>query len=122
MTTFRELLNEIDRKAEAGLCYFTLESVRAFLQDIREIIAEAPNNVHPTNDEARVDFFLAMTRETQELAAAYQTDALRFQWLLSNARCDGDTQSFTLSIDLPGTSDNWRASIDTAMNEAPSGT
>jgi hypothetical protein len=35
-----ELLGNIDRKAEAGLCYFTLESVRAFLQDIRQLVAE----------------------------------------------------------------------------------
>ncbi len=36
-----ELLNKIDIKAEAGLCYFTLESAREFLKDIREIVATA---------------------------------------------------------------------------------
>ncbi len=35
----RELLEAIDIKAEAGLCYFTLGSARAFLQDIRDIVA-----------------------------------------------------------------------------------
>lgn len=37
----RELLEEIDRKAEAGLCYFTLGSAREFLKDIRTAVAEA---------------------------------------------------------------------------------
>jgi hypothetical protein len=35
----RELLELIDRKAEAGLCYFTLGSARAFLEDIRDLVA-----------------------------------------------------------------------------------
>lgn len=36
----RGLLEEIDLKAEAGLCYFTLTSAREFLKDIRRAIAE----------------------------------------------------------------------------------
>lgn len=36
-----EILDKIDRKAEAGLCYFTLSSAREFLKDIREIVATA---------------------------------------------------------------------------------
>ena len=36
----REALGRIDLKAEAGLCYFTLESAREFLKDIR-VIARA---------------------------------------------------------------------------------
>ena len=32
-------MERIDLKAEAGLCYFTLESARAFLKDIRGIVA-----------------------------------------------------------------------------------
>jgi len=33
-------LREIDLKAEAGLCYFTLESARGFLKDIRALVAQ----------------------------------------------------------------------------------
>jgi hypothetical protein len=35
------LLGELDRKAEAGLCYFTLTSAREFLKDIRRLIDES---------------------------------------------------------------------------------
>ena len=35
------LLDKIDRKAEAGLCCFTLESAREFLIDIRKIVEAA---------------------------------------------------------------------------------
>jgi hypothetical protein len=34
-------MEAIDIKAEAGLCYFTLESAREFLKDIRAIVAVA---------------------------------------------------------------------------------
>jgi len=34
----KNLLEAIDIKAEAGLCYFTLDSARAYLQDIRALI------------------------------------------------------------------------------------
>ena len=34
-------MEKIDLKAEAGLCYFTLESAREFLKDIRGIVAAA---------------------------------------------------------------------------------
>jgi hypothetical protein len=43
----RDLLEAIDRKAEAGLCYFTLGSARAFLQDIRDLVA--PHIAEPTD-------------------------------------------------------------------------
>lgn len=36
-----DLLQQIDIKAEAGLCCFTLASAREFLKDIRKLIAEA---------------------------------------------------------------------------------
>ncbi len=36
----RDILELIDLKAEAGLCYFTLASAREYLKDIRKIIAE----------------------------------------------------------------------------------
>ena len=44
--TARELafslaLEKINVKAEAGLCYFTLESAREFLKDIRNEVADA---------------------------------------------------------------------------------
>jgi hypothetical protein len=35
----RAALDKIDIKAEAGLCYFTLESARAFLKDIRGLVS-----------------------------------------------------------------------------------
>lgn len=37
----REALERIDRKAEAGLCYFTLDSARAFLKEIRDEVTKA---------------------------------------------------------------------------------
>lgn len=37
----RELLESIDRKAEAGLCQYTLGGIRAFHQDIRLMIKKA---------------------------------------------------------------------------------
>lgn len=37
----KSLLEKIDIKAEAGLCYFTLDSARAFLKDIRNLVKEA---------------------------------------------------------------------------------
>lgn len=36
-----DLLGEIDRKAEAGLCQFSLSGARAFHEDIRLIVKEA---------------------------------------------------------------------------------
>ena len=41
------VLEQIDLKAQAGLCYFTLESARAFLQDIRKIISAATQGSKP---------------------------------------------------------------------------
>ena len=40
MTKLREALETIDRKAEAGLCYFTLESARCFHKEIRAFAQE----------------------------------------------------------------------------------
>ena len=42
-----QVLEQIDLKAQAGLCYFTLESARAFLQDIRKIISAATQGSKP---------------------------------------------------------------------------
>lgn len=49
----RDLLDAIDRKAEAGLCYFTLGSARAFLQDIRDLVA--PHIAEPTDKKDATD-------------------------------------------------------------------
>jgi hypothetical protein len=38
---FRAALERIEIKAQAGLCYFTLESAREFLKDIRGEVAGA---------------------------------------------------------------------------------
>lgn len=40
---FKELLETIDRKAEAGLCQMTHAGTRAFLKDIRGLVEEARN-------------------------------------------------------------------------------
>jgi hypothetical protein len=61
-----DLLEAIDRKAEAGLCYYSLTSARAFLEDIRALVSshraskeetspkeQAPSEVPPTDDEVR---------------------------------------------------------------------
>jgi hypothetical protein len=37
----RAAIETMDRKAQAGLCYFTLASARAFLQDVRDEAAKA---------------------------------------------------------------------------------
>lgn len=49
----RELLEAIDIKAEAGLCYFNLGSARAFLQDIRDLVAPHLADPEVASDEAK---------------------------------------------------------------------
>jgi hypothetical protein len=48
----RELLEAIDRKAEAGLCYYQLGSVRSFHEDIRRMIADHFAKSSPPATEA----------------------------------------------------------------------
>jgi predicted ATP-grasp superfamily ATP-dependent carboligase len=50
----RDLLEAIDRKAEAGLCYFTLGSARAFLQDIRDLVAPHISETADKKDSTHV--------------------------------------------------------------------
>jgi hypothetical protein len=40
-------LERIEVKAQAGLCYFTLESAREFLKDIRDEVADALGKERP---------------------------------------------------------------------------
>jgi hypothetical protein len=40
-------LERIEIKAQAGLCYFTLESAREFLKDVRDEVADALNTDRP---------------------------------------------------------------------------
>jgi hypothetical protein len=42
-----DALERIEIKAQAGLCYFTLESAREFLKDIRDEVADALGNDRP---------------------------------------------------------------------------
>lgn len=42
-----EALERIEIKAQAGLCYFTLESAREFLKDVRDEVADALGNERP---------------------------------------------------------------------------
>lgn len=42
-----EALERIEVKAHAGLCYFTLESAREFLKDVRDEVADALGNERP---------------------------------------------------------------------------
>jgi hypothetical protein len=44
---FRAALERIEIKAQAGLCYFTLESAREFLKDIRDEVADALDRERP---------------------------------------------------------------------------
>lgn len=42
-----ETLERIELKAQAGLCYFTLESAREYLKDIRDLVADALGKERP---------------------------------------------------------------------------
>lgn len=45
-----DALERIEIKAQAGLCYFTLESAREFLKDIRAEVADALGKERPRRD------------------------------------------------------------------------
>lgn len=47
LAALRAALEKIERSAQAGLCYFTLESAREFLKDIRDEVADALGNERP---------------------------------------------------------------------------
>jgi hypothetical protein len=46
-TKLRDALERIEVSAQAGLCYFTLQSAREFLKDIRDEVADALGNQRP---------------------------------------------------------------------------
>lgn len=41
---------KIEVKAQAGLCYFTLISVREYLKDVRDCVADALKTARPDRD------------------------------------------------------------------------
>lgn len=50
-----DIIEKIDIKAEAGLCYFTLESARCFLKDIRTLVNEARSTLNVLEDYIEIN-------------------------------------------------------------------
>lgn len=95
-----EFLQKIDIKAEAGLCQMTLGGARAFLEDIRTMIANPESPWRPMQDAPTSGRAIWVAIKTGAFVYTFEAAYLGGKWC-TGADCDGEMLCWMPKIRIP---------------------